>query len=264
MHDTNQFDATGIKIISLYWDNVDPRLVESQRKVFEYFGFNIDQHKLHKKDHGEWMEENLSAATDDEVVVIVDIDCIPLNRQAVENAIVAARQGHVFGCAQSANHIDHRYVYAAPMFLALTGKTWRHCGQPALRADDEFDAAGRLTVTAQQAGHTVDLIYPSEYSVPKWLLGDTHVYGLFTIYKNSYLHLFESRNKDLIECFVDIANDIVNKNGLVDYREYIIRASAESHNTYLQKYLTKKSIIGKITRELNRFKKRLANYKKAS
>ncbi|MEI7198918.1 hypothetical protein WCT67_01840 [Pectobacterium parvum] len=256
MIQNDTYDVSDTRIVTLYWNNVDIRLVDSQRKVFEKFGFHIEQHNIHDMDHGVWMTDILDNTPDNNVVIIVDIDCIPLNAKAVEKAITSAHSGHIYGCAQSANHIDYNYVYAAPMFLALTGKTWRKVGRPTLLANKEFDVGGKLTLAAQNSGYTVDLVYPTDYAVPKWLLGNSHVYGLFTIYENDYLHLFESRNQHLIECFIDIASEIISEKQSIDYRKYIIRASSESHITYLKKYIDKKSIIGKIKRELNRFKKR--------
>ncbi|MDY4379657.1 hypothetical protein SOV92_17815 [Pectobacterium brasiliense] len=256
MDNKNIYDASDFRIVTLYWDNVDVRLVDAQRKVFEKFGFHIEQQNIHGMDHAVWMTDILDNTPDDSVAIIVDIDCIPLNKNAVEKAISSAHKGHIYGCAQSANHIDYNYVYAAPMFLALTGKTWRGVGRPTLLANTEFDVAGKLTQAAKNSGYSVELVYPTDYAVPKWLLGESHVYGLFTIYDNDYLHLFESRNKDLIECFVDIASEITLEKQRIDYRKYIIRASSESHVMFFKKQLEKKNIFGKIKRELKRFKKR--------
>ncbi|WP_323640405.1 hypothetical protein [Pectobacterium polonicum] len=257
MDEFNSFDNSNVRIFTLYWNNVDLQLVNAQRKVFEKFGFKIEQHNRHGMDHGTWMREILNAAEDEDVIIIVDIDCIPLNSNAIKKAIISARNGKVFGCAQSANHIDYHYVYVGPMFIALTGETWRNAGAPSLQADDKFDVGGRLTDAAIQAGHQPEFVYPSDVAVPKWLIGENHICGLFTIYEHSYLHLFESRNKDLIDCFIQISNDIISSEGEIDYRKYIIRASSESHDSYVVNYLNKKSILGKISRELKRFKKRL-------
>ncbi|GKW04575.1 hypothetical protein EO763_21545 [Pectobacterium odoriferum] len=261
MNELNSFDNSNVRIFTLYWNNVDLQLVNAQREVFEKFGFKIEQHNYHGMDHGIWMEGIFNAAADEDVIIIVDIDCIPLNSNAVKKAIISARNGKVFGCAQSANHIDYHYIYAGPMFLSLTGKTWRDAGKPSLQADDEFDVGGRLTDAAQQAGHLPEFVYPSDVAVPKWLIGEKYICGLFTIYEHSYLHLFESRNKDLIDCFIEMSNDIISSEGEIDYRKYIIRASNESHDRYVSKYLSKKSIIGKISREFKRVARKL-NLKK--
>lgn len=251
-----------IKIYSLYWNNVDQRLVDSQKQVFNALGMDINQQNLHGMDHGVWMKDILTAADDNDIIIIVDIDCIPLNSLAIDRAIESAQQGNIFGCAQSANHINPDYVYAGPMFMALTGKTWRSIGQPSLVADTEFDVGGRLSFVAQQAGRSLDVVYPSDVAVPKWLLGERYIFGPFTIYENSFLHLFESRNKDLVNCFVDISKDIVNEINPLDYRKYIVRAAKESHERFAIHYINKKSLIGKIGRELTRFQKRITTKKK--
>lgn len=245
------------RIFSLYWDNVSSELVSAQARVFSALGFPIEQHNRHGADHGAWMEEILDSVADDEVGIIVDIDCIPLSVAAVERAITSARSGAVFGCAQSANHIDYRYVYAAPMFLAVTGKTWRSLGRPSLQADKEFDVGGRLTSVALQQAVPVELVYPSDVAVPKWRLGDRCVYGLFTVYEGNYLHLFESRNTELIDCFVGVSEGVIAGGDAVDYREYVLRASVESHDKHARKFFMKHSVSGKASREWRRLKKRL-------
>ncbi|MEH2922766.1 hypothetical protein ACFFL1_12725 [Samsonia erythrinae] len=260
MKKSNKFKNENIKIYSFYWDNIDLRLVDAQRKVFESFGFKIEQHHRHGMDHGLWIEEVLNSAEENEIIIIVDIDCIPLNLEAVQKAIAIADNGGIFGCAQSANHIDYRYIYAAPMFCAIKAKTWQSLGCPSLQADENFDVGGRMTSIAAQKGINIEMAYPSHSAVPKWLLGDKYIYGLFTIYNNSFLHLFESRKKYLIDCFVDLSIEIVSGIEPIDYKKYIIRAADESHKIYALKYYMKKSIRGKIIREYFRLKKRITNW----
>ena len=31
------------RIVALYWDNIDPRVVKAQRDVFAHFGYSVDQ-----------------------------------------------------------------------------------------------------------------------------------------------------------------------------------------------------------------------------
>ncbi len=248
--------ADNIKIFSLYWNNVSPALVEAQKKAFNALGFTINQCNKHGVDHGVWIESVLNLAADEDVIVIVDIDCVPLTVDSILKSVSSARQGNVYGCAQSANHIDYRYIYAAPMFLALSGKTWRSLGRPSMQADSEFDVGGRLTHVALEHGVQVELVYPSDVAVPKWRLGDRCVYGLFTVYEGMYLHLFESRNTELIDCFVDLVNELAADCNSVDVHKYVLRASIESHEKHALKYFSKNSFSGKIRREWLRIKKR--------
>jgi len=41
------------RIVSLYWDNVDCRIVEAQRRVFAHFGLAIDQRERTGLRHGD-------------------------------------------------------------------------------------------------------------------------------------------------------------------------------------------------------------------
>ncbi|WP_313516565.1 hypothetical protein [Pseudomonas sp.] len=250
-------DSFKFRVLSLYWNNVSPDLVSAQSRVFNFFGYPIEQQNLHGVDHGAWMEKVLNSAADDEVVVIVDIDCIPLSAEAIGRAVRVAQDGAIFGCAQSANHIDHRFIYAAPMFLALTGRTWRLLDTPSLKANEQYDVAGRLSAVARQRGVLVELAYPTCAAVPRWLLGDTSTYGLFTIFEGQYLHLFESRNTALVHSFVDLANSLVAEGELFDYRPFVLRCSQESHEQYAKKYFLKHSFSGKLKREWARLKRRV-------
>lgn len=231
--------------------------MSAQSRVFNFFGYPIEQQNLHGADHGAWMEKMLNSAADDEVVIIVDIDCIPLSAEAIERAVRVAQNGAIFGCAQSANHIDHRFIYAAPMFLALTGRTWRLLDTPSLKAGEQYDVAGRLSAVARQRGVLVELVYPTCAAVPRWLLGDTSTYGLFTVFEGQYLHLFESRNTALVQSFVDLSDSLVAEGELFDYRSFVLRCSQESHEQYAKKYFLKHSFSGKLKREWARLKKRL-------
>lgn len=40
------------RIVLLYWDNIDPRVVQAQRKVFAHFGVSNDQRERTGLDHG--------------------------------------------------------------------------------------------------------------------------------------------------------------------------------------------------------------------
>ena len=94
------------RIVSMYWDNIDRRVVDAQRRVFEHFGFSIDQQERTGWGHGAFLDEYMAGLGEDDVVLLMDIDCFPLNREIVDKAFAAAREGRLFGCAQSSNHID--------------------------------------------------------------------------------------------------------------------------------------------------------------
>ena len=60
-------------LFSLYWDNIDERIVRHQKLVFDHFGLPVKQHRIDGLDHGEWMDWVLSFY-DLDAVLFVDID----------------------------------------------------------------------------------------------------------------------------------------------------------------------------------------------
>jgi hypothetical protein len=228
------------KCYSLHWNNVNPDIVSAQQRVFRHFGYDIDQQCIDGMDHAQWIDSILENSPPGQTTIIVDIDCVPLNADVLASALKVAANGGIFGCAQSANHLEATdFVYAGPMFLAISGETWRKCGSPSARADETFDVGARLTFAAMQKGIPIELIYPTSVAVPKWPLGDKYIFGLFTVYEQNVLHLFQSRNNALIKCFTDVSHEIVN--GTLDIRSHLIEACEESHRQFQIKKKKKES-----------------------
>src|SRR6185437_16714878 len=102
------------RIVALYWDNIDPRIVEAQRAVFAHFGYRVDQRQRTGVNHGDFLDAYMAELGPDDAALLTDIDCFPLNREIVERAFAAAHAGAIFGCAQSTNHIDPDRLFVAP------------------------------------------------------------------------------------------------------------------------------------------------------
>lgn len=183
-----------MNIVALYWDNVDPRVVEAQRAVFAHFGYAIDQRERTGVAHGDFLDAYMAELGEDEVALLTDIDCFPLNREIVARALACAREGAIFGCAQAANHIDPDRLYVAPMFMAISARTWNALGRPSFRPDAQNDVAQRLNDVARAAGVEVEMLMPLGAIVPKWRLGDVGFYGVGTFYRGGVFHLFEARH----------------------------------------------------------------------
>src|ERR1700678_1696925 len=112
------------RIVSLYWDNIDPRLIRTQRGVFAHFGFDIDQRERTGLNHGDFLDAFMAEIAEDDVALLMDVDCFPLNREIVDRAFAAARAGRIFGCAQSTSHVDSDRAFVAPMFMAISRGAW--------------------------------------------------------------------------------------------------------------------------------------------
>ena len=194
-------------LFSLSWENIDPHIVECQKLAINALGYPINQHRIHGMGHGAWMEWVMREFRDVEVFLFIDADAVPLHKGAIDHAILAAMSGKVFGCAQSANHIDSRkhHLYAGPFFLAVSRQTWERLGSPSLVHHHDRDVGQGLTLAAEEHGCEVELWYPSSVEIPKWPLGETGVhFGIGTVYNDSVYHLFESRSGQYKERFASV------------------------------------------------------------
>src|ERR1700677_158357 len=156
------------RIVSLYWDNIDPRVVKTQREVFAHFGLSIDQRERTRTNHGDFLDAYMAEIGEDDVALLMDIDCFPLNREIVDRAFAAARAGRIFGCAQSTGHADPDRVFVAPMFMTISRRTWDGLGRPSFRPDPNNDVAQRLNEIAAGAGVGIEMLDPWGCIVPKW------------------------------------------------------------------------------------------------
>ncbi len=197
--------------ITFYTDNIDPRIPEMQKKVFEKLGMEIVQLKPDWKGHGgtidEWLKEFYIAQN--EVLVLWDIDCIPLNTNIVNEAIAFADTGGIMGVAQKASHIPNSIIYAGPAFLAFSIKTWNALGCPTFACTERSDCAGELTHLAREKGVEVCLLYPSHVEKPMWELDGPIKFGKGTTFQNSIYHAFYSR-KDNGDMFIKKCEEVLN------------------------------------------------------
>jgi hypothetical protein len=212
-----------LRIVALYWDNVDPRIVEAQRAVFAHFGYAIDQRERTGVGHGDFLDGFMAELGADDVALLTDIDCFPLNREIVEQAFAAARAGKIFGCAQSSNHVDPDRLFVAPMFMAISRATWDALGRPSFQPDAANDVAQKLNDRARAAGVVIEMLYPWGAIVPKWRLGDVGLYGLGTFYRGGVFHLFESRSTPFAFLLFDVA-DAVLADRPIDYSALMAKA----------------------------------------
>jgi hypothetical protein len=217
------------RIVSLYWDNIDPRVVRAQRDVFAHFGLSIDQRERTGTDHGDFLDAYMAEIGEEDVALLMDIDCFPLNREIVERAFAAGRAGRIFGCAQSTGHIDPDRLFVAPMFMTISRRTWDGLGRPSFRPDANNDVAQRLNEVATAAGVEIEMLHPWGCIVPKWRLGEIALYGIGTFYRGGVFHLFESRKTPFSYVLYDVAEAVLNDRP-VDYVALMQKALPQRGN----------------------------------
>jgi hypothetical protein len=195
--------------VALYWDNIDPKLVTAQAKVFGKFGYQIEQICKTGLQHGDFLDGIMAELTEDETVLCMDIDCFPTNREIVERAFLAAENGGLLGCAQVASHVDPLRIYTAPAFLALSARTWRALGRPSFKAHANGDVGQTVHDVAVAAGVRVEYLYPWACVIPKWTLADQALFGSGTFFQGGVFHLFESRASLYAFVAHQVADDVL-------------------------------------------------------
>lgn len=202
--------------VTFYNENVDPLVPAMQKLAFEKLGLKINQYKMEGADwkgHGGTIDdfiEEVFLHSEDNILVIWDIDCIPLNADIVNEAIAFADAGGIMGIAQKANHIPNSIIYASPAFIAISRATYIALGAPKFACTDRSDCAGEITHSARQHGVEVRLLYPIHSEIPLWQLDGTIMFGKGTTFgKNDIYHAFYSR-KDNTDMFVRKCNELLN------------------------------------------------------
>lgn len=148
---------------------------------------------------------------DYDVVIILDIDCIPLHVEALDYIAQRAKEGIIVGNAQRTNHLDNgKHVFAAPSATAISRETFIKIGAPSALETSRGDVLEEYTWAAESNGVTVEKLMPIKYDAapmrydwekdqpPYWALGDgMPVYGMGTTYgvdnKEYFFHNFQIR-----------------------------------------------------------------------
>jgi len=213
-------------IVSIFQDNIDMKTVGLQKSVVEKFNPNKYRHYQFKLNmpHGVaidyfWAtngclnaafkaaigENEVPHSFDHDVVLILDIDCIPVSERAIEKYINAAAAGRIIGNAQRSNHLENgQHVFAASSCTAISKETYIKIGMPsAFENRPRSDVLEEYTWAAEENGVPVDLVMPLRYNEPPmrfswegeqppyWALKDgMPVYGVGTTFGDDEGDLF--------------------------------------------------------------------------
>ncbi len=179
------------RIISFHNGNLNPELVASQKKVFDKFELELEQIET-TKPHPVAIDDFLKYNEWD-TLVLFDIDCIPLHKYWVRNAISDVQGNHkIVAAAQKASHIPNSKIYASPCFMVITKKTFEHIGRPSFCATNRGDVAEEISYAAREHQVALYLLYPTKVENPLWPLTDEIKFGHGTTYGDAVYHAFES------------------------------------------------------------------------
>ena len=218
-------------IISVSMPNINRKTVEMQREAvakfnkpkYPHYQFMVGMDVRHGVfiDYfwgmngvkaGVLAKENIEQKMDHDVVIILDIDCIPVSDNAFEYYAQEALKGNLIGNAQRTNHLqNNQHVFAAPSASAISRSTFIKIGAPSALETDRSDVLEEYTWAAEQHNVNVIKIMPTRFDAPPqrydweknqppyWDLADgMPKYGMGTTYGDSergemFWHNFQIR-----------------------------------------------------------------------
>ena len=202
-----------VEFNSLHWDNVDKDMLAAHKRVMDHFELPVNYHSTNTN-HGFWMNQVMNRSNSD-VIVIIEPDCIPLNKEKIIDYIKYAYHNETFiGIAQVSNHIPPKsHIYAAPGFYVMSKKVYSKLGAPSFTEERNSDTAEALCYIAEDKGIRYRALMPTcfekESSEGLWPLGSLGYYGIGTVFDNSVYHLYQSRMAENISMFVERCDQVV-------------------------------------------------------
>jgi len=156
-------------------------------------------------------------------VLIIDVDCVPLNSDCVQTVFDLAYSDKLVGNIQRSNHIENKqHTYVGAPFISFSKKLYQYIGCPTLRHTDRGDTCEQLTYNCEQLEVEVIKFMPTHSEcgydqngsywdlaegMPKYGIGTTYSYnGMEMNY-----HLFCSREQKFNKMFFDKCHELITK-----------------------------------------------------
>jgi hypothetical protein len=99
-----------------------------------------------------------------DTILMLDIDCIPLNTRALEYTFDRAESGVLIGNAQRTNYLKNdQHIYPAPSGVAITKSLFEKIGKPSFGVTNRGDIGEELCYKCEEAGVEVELYMPLNY-----------------------------------------------------------------------------------------------------
>jgi hypothetical protein len=198
-------------VVSFYMNNIPADVVRCQRAVLDRFvppDFIISQ-EMTGALHAAAIDQ-LMADTQHDLVVILDIDCIPLTKWSIPSLAMRAACGELAGCAQRANHIANQgHLYVGAFCMALTRRMWQELGRPSFQPTARGDVGEELTYRCEALRRPIHLMWPSSVETPLWDLTEDQAFGLNTEYDGAFLHTFGIRDPANQSKFVERCRSVL-------------------------------------------------------
>lgn len=159
-----------------------------------------------------------------DTILMLDIDCVPLSKEAILNAFEKAENGILYGNVQRSNHIqNNQHCYVAPSAMCITKEMYEKLGKPTFSPTSRGDIGEELTYVAEEKNIPIEMLMPHSYeklpydSNSPWDLAEgMPKYGIGTTFADKdknpqFYHLFQSRVGVFNDLFFLKCADIILK-----------------------------------------------------
>lgn len=156
-------------------------------------------------------------------ILILDIDCIPLNQEALEYVFERADQGVLIGNVQRSHYIDNNaHLFIGSSCLCLNKEVFEKLGKPNFCPTVRGDIAEEFVYLAEEKNIPIEFFVPHDYEASphgakEWALdGKMNPYGIGTTFmretgEETFYHLFESRHNLHVDKFINKCKSVLEK-----------------------------------------------------
>lgn len=220
-------------IASIFMKNIDPNMVQLQQTVVKKYNKSNIQHYpvMSEAPPGYTMDKlvDMLEKRGHDAVMFLDIDCLPLNENALDYFFNQAYAGILIGDAQRSNHIQNdQHVFAAPHNVTFTIELYRKLGSPSFMPNYRGDVSEELTFKAREANIPIEIVMPLHYDAPPirmdwepkdappyWDLADgMPKYGIGTTFgvegNEMFWHMYQSFHPGQNERFIKKCEELLN------------------------------------------------------
>lgn len=204
---------------------IDPRIPKAQSPVIFAFGGELANHEPlnYNAPDGQVFPDQVidfgvKTLFDEkkyDTILILDIDCVPLSKQALEYTFEQAESGVLVGDIQRSNHLNNdEHVFVGSSAFCFTKEMYNDFNRLSFACTNRGDIGEEYTFVAEERNIPVEMYMPKHfqaapYGCDYWPLktGMPH-YGIGTTFVNKngdemFYHLFESRTNLNVELFLD-------------------------------------------------------------
>lgn len=197
-------DRPKVVVASFFMANMAHEVVSAQRSAVRGFADpDVEVRQIRTDQSHAASLDAFMRTTDADVVIFLDIDCVPLHADALGDLADLAAAGILAGCVQRANHIANGgHLYVGPFCMALSKALWAELGEPSFSPTERGDVGEELTYRCEARGKAIHMLWPSFVEDPVWALTDQVSFGFNTEYDHSFLHAFGAREPSNQERFL--------------------------------------------------------------